>query len=47
MQDDEVQAFLTKVSMYEPIEVTFHLGACPSIRSWRRKTPRNNLLTAI
>ena len=23
------------------------LGACPRIRSWRRKPPRNNLLTAI
>ena len=23
------------------------LGACPRIRSWRRNTPRNNLLTAI
>ena len=23
------------------------LGVCPTIRSWRRKTPRNNLLTAI
>ena len=23
------------------------LGACPSIRSWRRQPPRNNLLTAI
>ena len=24
-----------------------NLGACPSIRSWRRKTPHNNLLTAL
>ena len=23
------------------------LGACPRIRSWRRKTPRNSLFTAI
>ena len=23
------------------------LGVCPTIRSWRRKPPRNNLLTAI
>ena len=23
------------------------LGVCPRIRSWRRKPPRNNLLTAI
>ena len=23
------------------------LGVCPTIRSWRRKTPRNNLLTEI
>ena len=23
------------------------LGACPRIRSWRRKPPRNNLLTAL
>ena len=23
------------------------LGACPRIRSWRRKTPRNSLCTAI
>ena len=23
------------------------LGVCPTIRSWRRKSPRNNLLTAI
>ena len=23
------------------------LGVCPRIRSWRRKSPRNNLLTVI
>ena len=23
------------------------LGVCPRIRSWRRKPPRNNLLTVI
>ena len=27
--------------------VNHELGACPRIRSWRRKPPRNNLLTAI
>ena len=25
----------------------FTLGVCPRIRSWRRKPPRNNLLTVI
>ena len=25
----------------------YRLGACPRIRSWRRKTPRNSLFTAI
>ena len=28
-------------------EIRVALGACPRIRSWRRKPPRNNLLTAI
>ena len=29
-------------------DVTAHvLGACPRIRSWRRKTPRNSLFTAL
>ena len=28
-------------------EVVAWLGACPMISSWRRKPPRNNLLTAI
>ena len=32
----------TKASL---CEVT--LGVCPTIRSWRRQSPRNNLLTAI
>ena len=26
---------------------TVTLGACPRIRSWRRKTPRNSLFTAL
>ena len=30
-----------------PGEIDRLLGACPRIRSWRRKPPRNNLLTAI
>ena len=35
-----------------PVPVGFYvstetLGACPRIRSWRRKPPRNNLFTAI
>ena len=25
----------------------YPLGVCPRIRSWRRKPPRNNLLTVI
>ena len=29
------------------VQQRLDLGVCPTIRSWRRKTPRNNLLTAI
>ena len=32
---------------YYLVRACNHLGACPRIRSWRRKPPRNNLLTAI
>ena len=30
-----------------PATLARHLGVCPRIRSWRRKPPRNNLLTVI
>ena len=36
---------LRESSVFERIVTT--LGVCPTIRSWRRKPPRNNLLTAI
>ena len=29
------------------VEADVTLGVCPRIRSWRRKPPRNNLLTVI
>ena len=29
------------------LSAVLFLGVCPTIRSWRRKPPRNNLLTAI
>ena len=31
----------------ESLKKVPRLGGCPRIRSWRRKPPRNNLLTAI
>ena len=39
--DDKIEQNRQMADMLE------RLGACPSIRSWRRKPPRNNLLTAI
>ena len=42
---DDIQA-KTETTV-EEIRGNKRLGACPRIRSWRRKPPRNNLLTAI
>ena len=44
--DPDEQAPLTGCSVEVPYRLK-DLGACPRIRSWRRKPPRNNLLTAI
>ena len=39
---------ITEKNAYAYINVTLKdLGVCPRIRSWRRKPPRNNLLTVI
>ena len=40
-----VAAMLPNVNLYQAIILP--LGVCPRIRSWRRKPPRNNLLTVI
>ena len=47
--DAVIVSFLIWLSERRRLEflVTRILGACPRIRSWRRKLPRNNLLTAI
>ena len=40
--DAGIQELVSQLKTLEPA-----LGVCPRIRSWRRKPPRNNLLTVI
>ena len=35
------------LGLRELVDHHLDLGVCPRIRSWRRKPPRNNLLTVI
>ena len=39
------EAFFDEERLREVVRA--NLGVCPRIRSWRRKPPRNNLLTVI
>ena len=52
--DEDVMAKLGKLGeivflkrYMRPGAEDLSLGVCPTIRSWSRKPPRNNLLTAI
>ena len=38
---------ITDADLVTAVETLSFLGVCPRMRSWRRKPPRNNLLTVI